>query len=113
MLYDRLVLDLEQAEVAIGQRELAVVNDKLLHAQSIILEHHSALDPNAWDGADGLAQLYIWWNNELMQANVDKDAKPIRTCLEMVRQLCSAWHTAYDDMLSTNHIAASASAATA
>lgn len=110
MLYDRLVLDLEQADGAMEKNDIATVNDKLLHAQSIILELHSALDLSAWDGADGLAQLYIWWNNELMQANINKEAKGIRTCLRMVRQLQSAWHTAYEDVLSAQHEARSPAA---
>lgn len=103
MLYDRLVLDLEQAEAALASSDIPTVNDKLVHAQAIILELHAALDTAAWDGADGLAQLYLWWNNELMAANIAKEAKGIRVCLRMVKQLQDAWHKAYADVLNSQH----------
>lgn len=111
MLYDRLVLDLEQADIALVAHDLIGANDKLIHAQSIVLELHAALDTNAWDGADGLSQLYIWFNNELMAANVKKDVRGVRTCLHMVRELQTAWRDAYDQMLAAPSTPAAAAVA--
>lgn len=99
MLYDRLVLDLEQASTALDAGHIAVVNDKLIHAQSIILELHAALDHKMWTGAENLASLYMWFNKELIQANINKDAKAVRSCHRMIRELQVAWHRAYEQLL--------------
>lgn len=99
MLYDRLVLDLEQADAAMGEGNIIVANDKLLHAQSIIFELQAALDPEAWAGATNLGQLYVWFNSELANANVKKDPKQVRVCLRLIRQLQQAWHGAYESIL--------------
>lgn len=99
MLYDRLVLDLEQAEAALSGSDISVANDKLLHAQSIIFELQNALDPTVWSGAENLGQLYIWFNAELAQANIKKEPKQVRICLKLIRQLQQAWHGAYESVL--------------
>jgi flagellar protein FliS len=99
MLYDRLVLDLEQADNAMTAKDIAVANDKLQHAQSILFELQAALDPKVWDGAENLGQLYIWFNTELANANIKKDPKMVRVCLRLIRQLQQAWHGAYESIL--------------
>lgn len=101
MLYDRLVLDIEQADAALVERNLEAVNDKLLHAQAIVLELHSALDVAAWDGGERLAQLYLWVNEQLLEANIKKDARCIRNALRIVRQLQQTWHQALEQVVAT------------
>jgi flagellar protein FliS len=108
MLYDRLVLDLEQADTAMTASNIPVANDKLLHAQSILFELQAALDRNVWSGADNLGQLYLWFNSELANANVKKDPKSVRVCLRLIRQLQQAWHGAYESILAEQAAAPSA-----
>jgi flagellar protein FliS len=112
MLYDRLVLDLEQADNALGVKDIVVANDKLQHAQSIIFELQAALDPTVWNGAEGLGQLYIWFNTELANANIKKDPKMVRVCLRLIRQLQQAWHGAYESILAEQAKAGGTAAAT-
>ena len=95
MLFDRLVLDVQQAQEAMGINKLDVASDCLCHAQAILLELHYALDKTAWDGAAQLDDLYLWMHNELMAANVRKDVKSIGRCLRMLRDLQEAWTAAY------------------
>jgi flagellar secretion chaperone FliS len=94
MLYDRLVLDLQQGEQAIqsGNRELA--SDKLNHAQEIVLELRTTLDVDVWEGAAGLAALYSWLLTELIQANIKLDAAKVATCRGLVEPLRDAWREA-------------------
>ncbi|PZS25839.1 MAG: flagellar export chaperone FliS [Pseudonocardiales bacterium] len=91
LLFDRLVLDLAQAESAQrdGRREIA--NERLCHAQDIVLELRMSLDVDAWDGAPGLAALYMFVLRELVQANVLLDPERTRTCRELVEPLRDAW----------------------
>jgi flagellar secretion chaperone FliS len=94
MLYDRLVMDLLQGEEALrgGDREQA--NDRITHAQEIILELRATLDVDAWTGAAGLAGLYGFVLTELIQANVRRDAERVATCRALVEPLRDAWREA-------------------
>jgi flagellar secretion chaperone FliS len=94
MLYDRLVMDLLQGEEALrgGDREQA--NDRITHAQEIILELRATLDVDAWAGAAGLASLYGFVLTELIQANVRRDADRVATCRALLEPLRDAWREA-------------------
>ncbi len=94
MLYDRLVMDLTQGEEALrtGNRELA--NDKLNHAQEIVLELRTTLDLEAWAGAPGLANLYGYLLTELIGANISRDPARVATCRGFVEPLRDAWREA-------------------
>lgn len=96
MLYDRLVLDLQRAESALESRDIAGVNRHLTHAQDIVTELDSALDPTAWDGGPGLAALYTYLLSELMGANVTKDVARIVAARGLVEPLRDAWRSASD-----------------
>jgi flagellar protein FliS len=94
LLYDRLVLDLQQGELAVlaGDRETA--SDKINHAQEIILELRTTLDMDVWEGAAGLAALYSWLLTELIQANIKLDAAKVAACRGIVEPLRDAWREA-------------------
>lgn len=113
MLYDRLVLDLEQAESAFATNQYEAINDKLTHAQAIILALRTALDVDAWDGGQSLADLYNWFNDELVQANINKNAQRVHNVLRMIRELQGAWHQAYETILSERDAAKSGTPANA
>jgi flagellar secretion chaperone FliS len=94
MLYERLVLDLSQAEVAMkgGKREEG--GEKLMHAQEIVLELRATLDEDVWDGASGLAQIYEFVVNELISANIKADVNRIVACRSLIEPLLDAWRQA-------------------
>jgi flagellar protein FliS len=94
MLYDRLVLDLTQGEEAIRAGDRGAASDRLMHAQDIIAELLATLDPTAWDGAEGLAALYRFLLQELVQANIKQDAGRAGACRELVEPLRDAWRDA-------------------
>ncbi|HET7486354.1 MAG TPA: flagellar export chaperone FliS [Acidimicrobiales bacterium] len=91
MLYDRLVQDLMVAEAALAARDLKSASDALLHAQEIVLELRSGLDVNAWSGGPGLAQLYVFIYDQLLAANVQKDAERVAQCRGLVEPMRDAW----------------------
>jgi flagellar protein FliS len=94
MLYERLIVDLLQGEEALraGERERA--NERITHAQEIILELRATLDVEAWDGAAGLASLYGFLLTELIQANIGRDADKVAVCRGLVEPLRDAWREA-------------------
>lgn len=94
MLYDRLILDLGQAEEALHAGDRETGSDRLMHAQSIVTELHIALDQSTWSGASGLAALYQFILGELVQANINKDAERAAVCRTLIEPLAGAWREA-------------------
>ena len=94
MLWDRLLLDLEIAQTGLADKDLAVVNERLVHAQDIVLELHSTLRTDAWDGAAGLASLYAYVGERLLAANLGKDPEIVAECRSLLGPLRDAFHEA-------------------
>jgi flagellar protein FliS len=94
MLYDRLVLDLAHAEVALGRGEREQASGRVQHAQEIIIELRSSLDLTAWEGAANLAQIYDFALMELVGANIAGDAARIAACKGLFEPLAEAWREA-------------------
>ena len=98
MLYDALVTNLDMAERAILARDLHTANKVLLKAQAILIELRSSLKPELWSGGPRLAALYEYLIRQVVQANVAKDAKAVRSCRELIEPLRDAWHVAARDV---------------
>ena len=94
MLYDRLILDLTQGEEALRAGERETANEKLNHAQEIVIELRTSLDVESWSGAPGLANLYAYLLTELIGANIARDADRVATCRGFVEPLRDAWREA-------------------
>jgi flagellar protein FliS len=94
MLYDRLVLDLSQAEEALRGPDRAAANERLQHAQAIVIELRTSLDPSAWDGGPGLASVYTFLLTELIGTSVRADADRAAACRRLVEPLRDAWREA-------------------
>jgi flagellar secretion chaperone FliS len=94
MLYDRLALDLERAQVAVTAADREEASEQLQHAQAIVMELLASLQVDAWDGGPRLAALYNWLLSELIQANVKFDANRISSCRQVVEPLRDAWRQA-------------------
>lgn len=94
MLYDRLVRDLGEAELALGAGDATTGTDRLRHAQEIVMELQSGLDPTKWSGGPALAQLYAFLLRELIGANIAHDGARVARCRALVEPLRDAWHQA-------------------
>src|SRR5947207_9691384 len=91
MLYDRLVVDLTQAEEAMRAAEFPIASGRMMHAQDIVAELRSSLDVTVWEGAAGLAQLYGFLFSHMIKANVRRDPALVAECREIVEPLRDAW----------------------
>jgi len=94
MLYDRLLLDLSQAETALAAGNREIASNRLTHAQDIVIELRTSLRMDAWDGAVNLAKIYGFLLGELISANVTADAAKVASCRELVEPLAEAWRQA-------------------
>ena len=94
MLYDRLARDIDDAELAISVSDHQGAHDALRHAQDILAELSVSLDITVWEGGAGLKRLYTWLLEQLVAANLTKDASVLPAVREVVEPLRDAWHEA-------------------
>ena len=94
MLYDRLVLDLERAEIALDSGDRVEAAAQIQHAQDIVFELRGSLKVEAWEGGPRLASLYAWLLTELTTATVKGDRNRVQACLRVVEPLRDAWRQA-------------------
>ncbi|MDR1786015.1 MAG: flagellar export chaperone FliS [Spirochaetaceae bacterium] len=101
MLYDGAIKELTSAagkindEGKVDIRELDKFNASCLKAQEIITELMVSLDMEAGgEIAGNLMALYIFFNQELVQANIHRDKKRISAVLDMMSSLRDSWAVA-------------------
>jgi len=92
LAYERLMLDCERAVESLKSGRPA--HEHLLHAQDLVLALQVNLDVDMWDGARRLSSLYTFLYQELVWANINKDAAKVATCLEWIGPLLDAWRHA-------------------
>ena len=93
-LYDRVILDLDRAEAAIGATDIYGAHTALMHAQEIIDELYTTLDVTRWPAGAKLLDIYRTVANELIAANITKDVERVRTCRVLLTPLREAWRDA-------------------
>ncbi|HYO40907.1 MAG TPA: flagellar export chaperone FliS, partial [Nocardioidaceae bacterium] len=101
MLYDRLVLDLERAEVALDAGDRTEAAAQIQHAQDIVFELRESLQVDAWEGGPRLAALYSWMITELVQAGVKRDRNRVSACRQIAEPLRDAWRQAAATLAAT------------
>jgi flagellar secretion chaperone FliS len=106
MLYDRLVRDLDDAAIAAASADVNATHEALSHAQDIVAELHSALNSDAWAGAEPMAELYTWLADLLARANVHKSIELVAEARSLVAPLRDTWAEAYELLPTTQSVAA-------
>ncbi|NKY10942.1 flagellar protein FliS [Cellulomonas hominis] len=94
MLYDRLLLDLDRAEVALRAGDRPGGTQHLAHAQEIVAEFIANLNVGEWDGGDRLLSIYTFLLSELIGASMAGDAERTAACRAVVAPLADAWREA-------------------
>jgi flagellar protein FliS len=100
MLYDEAVKQLDRGlelmkENSKGKKDPAKIEEiakSLLKTQEIITELMVSLDfDQGGEIARNLFSLYTWFNHEIVEANVTKDASRVTKIRNMMHDLRSAW----------------------
>lgn len=96
MLYDRLLGDLTAGQAAIEAEptNYEEANDRLQHAQQILLGLEVTVDVTKWAAGEKLRALYAWMRGQLLEANLRKDPKPVSDCREIAGRLRDTWREA-------------------
>ena len=92
LLYDGAIKYCKQAEVHLDNGEKELAHNALLKSQDIIDELAVSLDFSASEEiAQGLAQLYDYMGQRLIEANIKKDKAPITEVVAMLQELRETW----------------------
>ena len=94
LLYDKAINSIEKAVTLLDSddKRLDLVNNSIIRAQEIITELSASLDfDKGKDIASNLFSLYIYFNQQLMAANLEKDSSHIKPVLTMLQDLRGAW----------------------
>ncbi len=94
MLYDRLILDLDRALLAIDATDRSASHDALVHAQDIIAELQASLNVEVWPAGKHLAAVYDYVTERLVEANIKQDVAIVTECRDLLEPLRSAWREA-------------------
>jgi flagellar protein FliS len=101
MLYDRLVLDLSRAEASQRQGNRSAAAEQLDHAHDVVSALASTLDVDAWSGARGLMDVYMFLLGELIGCSIAGDPDRTAKARELVLPLRDAWHEAAASLAAT------------
>ncbi|MCX7787672.1 MAG: flagellar export chaperone FliS [Spirochaetes bacterium] len=94
MLYEEAIrqLDLAIQELEKKSRQLDTVHNAIVKAQDIVTELMVSLDfEKGGEIAKNLLGLYLFFNRQLLEANVRKDASMLRDVRKLLQELKDAW----------------------
>lgn len=91
ILYDALLRFLNQAKADIEAEHWAQANDDLCKGQAVIAELMSSLDFEYAEFSTNLFELYSFFYDKLVEANVKKSSEQIDELLPMIDELRRAW----------------------
>jgi flagellar protein FliS len=94
MLYDGAIKNLNLAvkSFSSSHRKYDVISNAILKAQDIISELMVSLDfDKGGEISRNLFSLYTFMNNQLLNANLKKERKPVEEVKKMLMELREAW----------------------
>ncbi len=97
MLYDEALrqIDLAKSGLESGTRQLDRIHNAICKTQDIFTELMTSLDfENGGEMSQNLFNLYMYFNNQLMEANVKKDVSYLQQVRPLVQTLRDAWDEA-------------------
>lgn len=94
MLYDEAIKQLDMAVQALDTRskKLDAIHNAIAKAQNVITELMVSLDfDKGGEVAKNLFNLYMFFNRQLMEGNVRKDAEPLKIVRNFMAQIRESW----------------------
>lgn len=99
MLYIGAIKFVNQAEVSLQEGNYVNAHQHLLKAQDIIYELMASLnEQEGGEVAINLKNLYLYINEQLVQANLTKSVEPILEVKPLLQSIKEAWETIGKDV---------------
>ncbi|MDD4549624.1 MAG: flagellar export chaperone FliS [Syntrophomonadaceae bacterium] len=93
MLYDGAIKNIDNAKKAINSKDMNTAHEQIIKAQDIILELIATLNMD-YAIAKNLFSLYEYLHYQLVQANLNKDIKPLDEVKGFLVELRETWEAA-------------------
>lgn len=90
MLYNGLVKFIMKAQKAIEDKDVQKAHDSIIKAEDIIGEFQATLDMQ-YELSNGLALMYDYMNERLIDANITKDTMILEEVLHFAKDLRDTW----------------------
>lgn len=94
LLYEACISNLEEAIETINSKDYIIANKKLQNANDILHRLGAGLNYEAGIIADQLDMLYNYMADKVVEANLNKDTKPIEEVLKSLEEIAGAWNQA-------------------
>lgn len=94
LLYERLLVDLDRADLAFASGDLNKIHEALRHAQDIVHLLMTSLREDIWPGAVTMRELYGFALGKLVQANLTKDVTLLEDAASILRPIGETWREA-------------------
>lgn len=95
LLYDAAIRFLIKAKQAIEEKNIQETHNNIVACENIILEFMSTIDmKNGGDLAQRLYNLYDYFYNTLVEANMQKDMRKVNEVLTHLKGLRETWQKA-------------------
>lgn len=103
MLYEGAIKHIKKAKLAIEADDRARRGEHIGYAYDIIMELNTTLNHSVSpEVASNLERLYMFITDQLTQANVKGDAKPLNDSLKVLEILYDGWVQAIEKLKKTN-----------
>lgn len=90
MLFEGVIKFINQAKIFMAQKNIEKTNYALQRAQAIVDELSGTLDEN-FEYSEDLSTLYKFINDNLLEANLTKEVKPLDDALEIAKEMLQMW----------------------
>lgn len=90
MLYDGAIKFCNIAEIAVEQKDIQKAHTNIVKTQKIVEYLRQTLDMK-YPVARDFENIYIYLENQLVQANVKKDKEILEECLGHLREIRDTW----------------------
>lgn len=105
MLYDEAIkqMDIAEKELVKDRMHYDAIHNALSKTQDVITELMASLDfEKGGDIARNLFNLYMYFNRQLVDANIQKDVKPLKEVRSFMVELRGAWAAIENTQVNTN-----------
>ena len=96
LLYEGAVRFINNAITAIQENKLDVCNNSLIRAQDIITELALSINFDAGEIASKMYNLYMYFNKQLLEANIQKDTEMMVQVRDMIADILESWRQVAD-----------------
>ena len=97
MLYDGGVKFMNISKYSMENNEIERAHNALIRAQDIIMELNTSLNMD-YEISNNFRQLYGFIMDKLVEANTNKQTKPIDEALEILTEIRATWKVAMQDV---------------